>query len=90
MAVKKTISQDLTNRVEGKAAEQSGETTNGVHAELQALAYQLWRERGSPVGSPEIDWFEAEARIQAVLHMRASARRREAQQRAAAGIGRGR
>lgn len=74
MAVKKT--EGSTIRVESHAPE-SGEITNGVHAELEALAYQLWMERGSPLGSPEIDWFQAEARIQAELHARASARRRE-------------
>ena len=24
------------------------------------LAYELWERRGSPVGSPELDWFAAE------------------------------
>lgn len=87
MAVKKTSTEDITIPARTDAADQSGEITNGVQAELQALAYQLWLDRGSPVGSPEIDWFEAEARIRALLHTRASDRRREAQ-RAAAGIGR--
>lgn len=88
MAVKKTNSEHLSVPPESdNAAEQLGEVTNGVQAELQALAYQLWMDRGSPIGSPEIDWFEAEARIQ--LHARASARRR-GEQRAAAGIGRAR
>ena len=32
--------------------------------ELIALrAYELWRQRGSPVGSPEIDWLEAEREL---------------------------
>ena len=86
MEVKKTSNENLTIPAESDAAEQ---TTNGVQAELQALAYQLWLDRGSPVGSPEIDWFEAEARIRAVLHTHASARRQKAQ-RATAGIGRAR
>ena len=29
-------------------------------AEIAALAYELWQERGCPEGSPEIDWFRAE------------------------------
>lgn len=87
MAVKKTNSEHLS--VPANAADQFGEVTNGVQAELQTLAYQLWMDRGSPIGSPEIDWFEAEARIQQELHARASARRREAQ-RVAAGTGRAR
>ena len=30
---------------------------------IRALAYQLWLERGAPIGSPEIDWLKAEARL---------------------------
>lgn len=29
-------------------------------AELSALAYELWIQRGCPIGSPEVDWFRAE------------------------------
>jgi len=87
MAVKKTENSLIP--AESHAAEQPGEITNGVQAEMQALAYQLWIERGSPLGSPEIDWLEAEARVQAELHARSTSRRREAQ-RAAAGAARAR
>lgn len=27
---------------------------------IQLVAYQLWMDRGCPIGSPEIDWLEAE------------------------------
>jgi peptide-methionine (R)-S-oxide reductase len=27
---------------------------------VQGLAHQLWQERGSPLGSPDLDWFQAE------------------------------
>jgi len=30
-----------------------------------SYAYQLWQERGSPMGSPEVDWFAAEKAIDA-------------------------
>jgi hypothetical protein len=30
------------------------------HELVQKLAYQHWEKRGSPPGSPEIDWFAAE------------------------------
>jgi hypothetical protein len=30
------------------------------HEAIQKLAYELWEERGSPIGSPETDWFNAE------------------------------
>ena len=36
----------------------------GVTDDIAALAYHLWLERGCPDGSPEIDWYEAERRIQ--------------------------
>jgi len=36
---------------------------HGAHdvkeAEIAALAYRLWHERGCPEGSPEHDWFRA-------------------------------
>ena len=31
-----------------------------THEEIQTRAYQLWLERGTPLGSPETDWFRAE------------------------------
>jgi len=27
---------------------------------VRALAYDLWLQRGAPIGSPEADWLEAE------------------------------
>jgi len=35
--------------------------SNGHAAEVAGLAYTLWQERGCPDGSPEVDWFRAEA-----------------------------
>ena len=37
------------------------------HELVQKLAYQHWEERGSPLGSPEIDWFAAEKAVRAYL-----------------------
>jgi hypothetical protein len=31
--------------------------------QMEALAYALWVERGCPIGSPEVDWFEAQRRL---------------------------
>lgn len=31
--------------------------------EIAALAYQFWNERGCPIGSPDEDWFRAEAEL---------------------------
>jgi hypothetical protein len=28
--------------------------------DIAALAYQLWNDRGCPIGSPDEDWFRAE------------------------------
>ena len=30
------------------------------HQKIQEWAYQNWQWRGSPIGSPEVDWFLAE------------------------------
>ena len=34
------------------------------HAEIEKLAYQLWEERGKPLGSSKKDWFQAEQQLQ--------------------------
>jgi hypothetical protein len=31
--------------------------------QVAALAYQLWLERGSPIGSDQEDWYRAEAQL---------------------------
>jgi hypothetical protein len=33
------------------------------HDEIATLAYELWQARGCPYGSPEEDWFRAEAEL---------------------------
>jgi len=40
-------------------------TQNSPHEEIAARAYQLWEERGRPIGSPEDDWSRAEKEISA-------------------------
>jgi len=30
---------------------------------VKAMAYQLWLERGCPIGSEEEDWYQAEAAL---------------------------
>ena len=32
-------------------------------AEISALAYELWIQRGCPLGSPEVDWFRAKEEL---------------------------
>jgi hypothetical protein len=45
--------------------EQGGAGGSGL-SQIEELAYTLWGERGCPVGSPEVDWFEAERRLSLV------------------------
>ncbi len=33
------------------------------HEQIELRAYQLWQERGEPMGSPEIDWLRAETEL---------------------------
>lgn len=33
------------------------------HQTIQLAAYCLWQHRGSPLGSPEVDWFHAEEQL---------------------------
>jgi hypothetical protein len=32
-------------------------------AAIQALAYDFWLARGCPIGTPEVDWFQAEEEL---------------------------
>ena len=34
-----------------------------THDDVAAHAYNLWERRGGPIGSPEVDWFEAERQL---------------------------
>ena len=33
------------------------------HHEVELLAFAFWRERGGPIGTPEVDWFRAEEEL---------------------------
>jgi hypothetical protein len=37
------------------------------HEFVEELAYKLWGQRGSPPGSPDVDWFAAEKLVYASL-----------------------
>ena len=41
----------------------SGTTLNPDHDTVGTLAYELWRKRGCPIGSPQEDWFQAESAL---------------------------
>lgn len=51
-------------------ANQQVDLTNN---EIALRAYQLWEERGRPIGSPETDWFRAEVELQDPTHLRETA-----------------
>ena len=53
--VKRTLTGDPepTPEIAKPAAEQS----------IAVRAYELWHERGCPIGSPEADWFRAEEEL---------------------------
>lgn len=40
---------------------ESAKTSN--EHDVAELAFQLWNKRGCPIGTPEEDWFRAEAEI---------------------------
>jgi hypothetical protein len=43
--------------------------TAQIHEYTARIAYELWKERGCPYGSPEVDWFEAQYRMREDLNM---------------------
>jgi hypothetical protein len=40
------------------------------HADIAALAYELWQARGCPDGSPEEDWFHAAEELRSRAYAR--------------------
>jgi len=46
---------------EGQTQATSSQTSDTSAIEIRA--YQLWVQRGCPIGSPEVDWFQAEEEI---------------------------
>jgi len=42
-----------------QAANTSTQDTNII----EARAYELWVQRGCPIGSPEVDWYQAEREV---------------------------
>lgn len=53
----KQVAPNVTPLHESPAA------TGPDDTKIAALAYQLWLERGCPLGSAEEDWFRAEAML---------------------------
>jgi hypothetical protein len=70
----------LTGRTDSSAGTReqivrSGDRTQPTSAAIAALAYELWRARGCPEGSPETDWFQAEQNRKAEKKLGASSPR---------------
>jgi hypothetical protein len=42
-------------------------TVSPTESEIATIAYQLWLERGCPIGSDQEDWFRAEAMLKNAL-----------------------
>jgi hypothetical protein len=55
----------MTDRLTHERAYDDTVADASGHTEIEALAYQLWLERGCPAGSPEQDWFRAEKQLSA-------------------------
>jgi hypothetical protein len=49
-------------------------TTHGIalfgHAEIAALAFERWQQRGCPEGSPQEDWFHAAEQLRSRISSR--------------------
>jgi hypothetical protein len=50
-----------------------GDAAQPPEREIAALAYGLWTERGCPIGSPDDDWFQAEAELRNEVQAQAAA-----------------
>jgi hypothetical protein len=52
---------------------------------IRKIAYAVWERRGAPIGSPDVDWIEAERQLREErLDLRADGQRPERTQRKSA------
>jgi len=61
-------SQDANHQTQMAAAAHAIVTFG--HAEIAALAHELWQARGCPDGSPEEDWFHAAEELRSRIRPR--------------------
>jgi hypothetical protein len=61
LRTKGLLSMQDTNQAEIDPLSENADAENRDYVEIAALAYQLWKDRGCPLGSPEADWFQAES-----------------------------
>ena len=58
----KTNKKDLNTST--NIPDQSGRNAAALDPnEIAIRSYELWQQRGCPIGSPEIDWFNAEEEL---------------------------
>jgi len=53
----------VKNQTATESTLQAAAPAAAEYSEIAALAYELWEDRGCPIGSPEQDWFRAEQEI---------------------------
>ena len=67
-----TMSSDATKEMMPEMSTESESvktdaTVSPTESEIATVAYQLWLERGCPIGSDQEDWFRAEAMLKTAL-----------------------
>src|ERR1035441_1660947 len=66
-----TMSSDATKMMPemstGSESVKTAATVSPTESEIATVAYQLWLERGCPIGSDQEDWFRAEAMLKNAL-----------------------
>jgi len=60
-------SKRIANRGEADSAADAAPADEGLRQQIARLAYSFWESRGYQGGSPEADWFRAEAEIRRQL-----------------------
>jgi hypothetical protein len=53
-----------TAPITGRISETNLKPSTVKREQIAKLAYVLWEQRGSPYGSPEVDWLEAERELE--------------------------
>jgi hypothetical protein len=66
--------QALQDSEEAQHQTQTAANGHGIapfgHSDIAALAYELWKARGCPEGSPEQDWFDAAEQLRSRSYAR--------------------
>jgi hypothetical protein len=53
----------MNHHVYKEGVKQMHQLSNTQRKQIAELAYQMWQERGRPLGSPDDDWFRAEREL---------------------------